>query len=92
MEIVSRWPRGAHGEALQVRELATRGLAEHLARSFSGHRALVISNPALSRKLNEMEKKYDSQFKVVFEAIRRLLTPPPVGQKQIGFRATVRKK
>ena len=63
-----------------------------IMRAFVSLRALVVSNPALSRKLNEMEKKYDSQFKVVFEAIRRLLTPPPVGQKQIGFRATVRKK
>jgi hypothetical protein len=52
--------RGPHRDALQVRELATRGLAEHLARSFSGHRALVISNPytqqsGLPGKMREME-------------------------------------
>jgi len=63
-----------------------------IMRAFVSLRALVVSNSALARKLNEMEKNYDSQFKVVFEAIRSLLTPRPVGQKQIGFRATVRKK
>jgi hypothetical protein len=54
------WRRGPHQDALQVRALATRGLAEHLARTFSGHRALVISNPftresGLPRKMREME-------------------------------------
>jgi len=55
-----RWRRGPHQDALQIRELATRGLAQHLARSFSGHRALVISNPytqqsGLPRPMREME-------------------------------------
>lgn len=55
------WRRGPHQEVLHVRELATRGLAEHLARAFPGHRALVISNPFtqqndLPREMREMEE------------------------------------
>jgi hypothetical protein len=55
-----RWRRSPEQDALQVRELATRGLAEHLARGFPGHRALVISNPytqqsRLPHAMREME-------------------------------------
>ena len=32
-----------------------------------------------------LEKKYDAQFRVVFDAIRELMTPPPVKRRQIGF-------
>ncbi len=32
-----------------------------------------------------MEKRYDEQFKVVFDAIRALMTPPEKPQKKIGF-------
>ncbi|HBR20958.1 MAG TPA: hypothetical protein DD713_00065 [Nitrospiraceae bacterium] len=37
------------------------------------------------RKIEEMEKKYDSQFKVVFDAIRQLMTPPETKKRKIGF-------
>ncbi len=56
------WRRsGPQEEAFQVRALATRGLAEHLARTFSGHRALILSNPFtqqgdLPRAMREMEE------------------------------------
>ena len=39
----------------------------------------------LSRKLKQMEKKYDEQFKIVFEAIRQLMTPPEKPRRKIGF-------
>ncbi len=39
----------------------------------------------LSPKLKQMEKKYDEQFKIVFEAIRQLMTPPEKPRKKIGF-------
>jgi hypothetical protein len=40
----------------------------------------------LARKLEELEKKYDEQFAVVFEAIRELMTPPePPPKRRIGF-------
>ena len=40
---------------------------------------------ALARKLEALEKKYDAQFKVVFDAIRQLMAPPPPSRKKIGF-------
>lgn len=54
-------PRGPHGEALQVRELATRGLAAHLATVCKGERALVVGNPythqaGQPRAMREMEE------------------------------------
>ncbi|MEI8312107.1 MAG: ORF6N domain-containing protein, partial [Verrucomicrobiota bacterium] len=47
-----------------------------IMRAFVRIRELLLSNADLARKLDTMEKKYDSQFKVVFDAIRRLMTPP----------------
>ncbi|RPH60024.1 MAG: hypothetical protein EHM89_09655 [Acidobacteria bacterium] len=41
----------------------------------------------LARKLEELEKKYDSQFRVVFDAIRELMAPGQIPEKRrIGFR------
>jgi hypothetical protein len=48
-------------------------------------RQLLASQTELANKLTEMEKKYDEQFKVVFEAIRQLMTPPVRPHKKIGF-------
>jgi hypothetical protein len=39
----------------------------------------------LERKLTALEQKYDKQFKVVFDAIRQLMTPPAKPRKKIGF-------
>jgi hypothetical protein len=39
----------------------------------------------LARKLAELEKKYDAQFKVVFDAIRQLMAPPEPKKRKIGF-------
>ena len=46
----------------------------------------------LARKLEALEGKYDRQFKVVFDAIRQLMSPPLTGRKQIGFRSRSVKK
>jgi hypothetical protein len=56
-------------------------------RAFVQLRAMLASNAELSHKLNELEKKYDQQFKIVFHAIRQLMTPPPSKTKPIGFRS-----
>jgi hypothetical protein len=48
---------------------------------------MISSHRELLRKLEEMEKKYDEQFQVVFEAIRQLMTPPEPPRKRIGFEA-----
>ena len=49
-----------------------------IMRAFVKLRRLLASNSELARKLEELEKKYDAQFKEVFDAIRRLMEPPPV--------------
>jgi hypothetical protein len=57
----------------------------HIMRAFVKLRELVASHKDLARKLNEMEKKYDVQFKVVFDAIRQLMSPPVPKKRKIGF-------
>ena len=63
-----------------------------IVRAFIRLRQILASNEELARKLNDLEKKYDHQFKIVFDAIRKLMTPPPVKFKPIGFRAKALKK
>jgi hypothetical protein len=63
-----------------------------IMRSFVRLRQMLISNTELARKLEELEGKYDRQFKVVFDAIRQLMSPPLPGRKQIGFRSRSVKK
>jgi hypothetical protein len=50
---------------------------------------VLASHEDLARKLDGLEKKYDAQFRVVFEAIRQSMTPPTREQKKrrIGFRS-----
>lgn len=57
-----------------------------VVRAFVRLRQMLSSNEELARKLVDLEKKYDHQFKIVFDAIRELMTPPPSGIKPIGFR------
>jgi phage regulator Rha-like protein len=56
-----------------------------VVRAFIRLRRILASNADLARKLNELERRYDRQFKVVFDAIRQLMTPSPKKRKQIGF-------
>jgi hypothetical protein len=56
-----------------------------IMRTFVRLREMLLSNADLARKLNALEKKYDAQFKVVFDAIRELMTPPEPRRRQIGF-------
>jgi hypothetical protein len=47
---------------------------------------VLASHADLARKLNELEKKYDQQFKIVFDAIRQLMTTPePPKKPPIGY-------
>ncbi len=48
---------------------------------------MLATNKDLSRKFNELERKYDAQFRVVFDAIRQLMSPPTDDEerRQIGF-------
>jgi len=58
-----------------------------VVRAFVRLRQMLSSNAELARKLGDLERKYDRQFKVVFDAIRQLMTRPEQKRKQIGFRA-----
>jgi hypothetical protein len=54
-----------------------------IMRAFVKLRCMLASNDELARKLEELEKKYDEQFGVVFEAIRQLMRPPDPPKKRI---------
>jgi len=57
-----------------------------IMRTFVQLREMLISNKDLSKKLNTLERKYDNQFKVVFDAIRELMSPSQNKTKRkIGF-------
>lgn len=59
----------------------------HVVRAFVHLREMAVAHADLLRKITAMEKKYDSQFKVVFDAIRQLMLPTGQGGKPIGFQS-----
>jgi hypothetical protein len=57
-----------------------------IVRAFVRLREILATHKDLARRLDELEKKYDAQFRVVFDAIRRLMTPPShPSKRRIGF-------
>jgi hypothetical protein len=56
-----------------------------IMRAFVRLRRLLASHADLARKLNTLERKYDAQFKMVFDAIRELMKPPESKKRPIGF-------
>ncbi len=56
-----------------------------IMRAFVKIRQLLLSNKDLARKLELLEKKYDHQFKAVFDAIKQLMKSPDSKQRKIGF-------
>ena len=56
-----------------------------IMRAFVRLRRLIASHKDLAQKLAELEQKYDSQFKVVFDAIRQLMATPEPKRPRIGF-------
>jgi hypothetical protein len=57
-----------------------------IMRTFVKLRKMIISNKEMAKRLDALEKKYDAQFKVVFDAIRELMSPPEPKRHRIGFR------
>ena len=57
-----------------------------IMRAFVRLRGFLYENAELAKKLTALEKRYDAQFRVVFDAIRELMTPPVPTTKRIGFR------
>ena len=56
-----------------------------IMRAFVRLRQLLATHKDLAKKLEELEKKYDGQFKIVFEAIRKLMTPAAPTVPRMGF-------
>lgn len=56
-----------------------------IMRAFVRLRQILISHADLTARLDALEKRYDDHFKIVFDAIRKLMEPPPLKQKKIGF-------
>ena len=63
-----------------------------IMRAFVRLRLMLQANTVLARQLRDLEKKYDSQFKIVFDAIKQLMAPPAKKQSKIGFKAEEGKK
>ena len=58
-----------------------------IMRTFTRLREMLLTHKDLQRKIDNMEKKYDHQFKIVFDAIKQLIThEEPKKKKPIGFR------
>lgn len=57
-----------------------------IMRAFVKLRQMLASNTELSQRLDQLEQKYDRQFKVVFDALRSLMSPTRTKPKQIGSR------
>ncbi len=76
--------------AVMLASVLNTSIAVHasiqVVRAFVRLRRLLSTNADLSRKLAELENKYDAQFKVVFDAIRKLMIPPEPKRQLIGFR------
>ena len=58
-----------------------------IMRAFAKIREMILSHKDLQLKIDEMEKKYDENFRAVFAALRELLNPPVKPKRPIGFHA-----
>ena len=63
-----------------------------IMRAFTQLRQMLSTHKDLKRKIESMEKKYDQQFQVVFEAIKQLLTEEGKPKKKIGFTTKEKQK
>jgi hypothetical protein len=75
-----------HGAIMAANVLNSKTAVQasvQVVRAFIRLRQMLTSNAELARKLSDLERKYDSQFRVVFDAIRQLMTPSEPQRKQI---------
>ena len=56
-----------------------------IMRTFARLRQLLATHARLARKLEALERRYDNQFKIVFDALRELMAPQPPKRRRIGF-------
>jgi phage regulator Rha-like protein len=84
-----------HGTIMAANVLNSERAIEvsvQVVRAFVKLRELLASNSQLVKKFDELEKKYDQQFKVVFDAMRQLMTPSVAKTRPIGFRPKALKR
>jgi hypothetical protein len=77
-----------HGAIMAASVLNTDRAVEvsvYVVRAFVRLRQMLASHRDLARKIEEMEKNYAAQFKVVFDALRALMAPPAPNQRRVGF-------
>jgi hypothetical protein len=99
--VTSKTPRGRGGSRYAPHAFTEQGVAmlssvlrSHRAievniaimRAFAKLRQMLVAHDDLGPKLEALEKKYDTHFKVVFDAIRELMSPPVTHRQAIGFR------
>lgn len=58
-----------------------------IMRAFVALRQAMGTHATLAKKIDDLERKYDGQFKMVFEAIRQMMAPPEPKRRRIGFTA-----
>jgi hypothetical protein len=78
-----------HGAIMAASVLNTPRAVEvsvYVVRAFVKLREMITSNTEIARRLDELEQKYDAQFRVVFDAIRQMMRTEEKGRKSIGFR------
>jgi len=77
-----------HGAIMAASVLNSQRAVEtsiYVVRAFVRMREVLAGHRGLVLRLNELEKKYDSQFRTVFDAIRALMEPPNTPRRRIGF-------
>jgi hypothetical protein len=48
-------------------------------------REMMLEHQEIMQRIDNLERNYDQQFKIVFDALRELMTPPPKPRRRIGF-------
>ncbi len=77
-----------HGAIMAASVLNSQRAIEtsvYVVRAFVQMREALAAHRGLAQRLNELERKYDSKFRVVFDAIRNLMEPPKTPRRRIGF-------
>lgn len=77
-----------HGAVMLANILSSKVAVDasiQVVRAFIRLRELAITHADLARRIDRMEENYDAKFKIVFDAIRRLIAPPARKQRKIGF-------
>jgi hypothetical protein len=83
------WAFTEHGALMAANILRSERAVQMsvlVIRAFVRLREMIASHKDLAKRLDELEKKYDMQFKSVFDAIRQLMAPIEPPRRRIGFR------